>query len=46
MQIMAQINQNQIKLGIEQEKVDSENARTAVEHVIKSAEIAHKHREE
>ena len=45
MQVMAQLEQGETKLGIEQEKVDSENARTAVEHVIKSAEIAHKHRE-
>ena len=51
MQIMAQINQNQTKLGIEQEKVDSENARTAIEQAMqhvqelrKNVEDNHKNR--
>jgi len=52
MQIMAQINQNQTKLGIEQEKVDSENARTAIEQAMqhvqnlrKNVESSHKTKE-
>ena len=45
MQVMAQLRQGDAKLGIEQEKVDSENARTAVEHIVGFAKEVHKSRE-
>jgi hypothetical protein len=46
MQIMAQINQNQTKLGIEQEKVDSENARTAIEQAMQHVQNLRKNVED
>lgn len=44
-QVLAQLRQGDTKLAIEQEKVDAENARSAVEQVVNFAKEVHANRE-